>query len=160
MSENLIGLMIGIVFLIVGMLFLTFTVLNIYFNEKVENWNILNGEILTSKLTKKVNEYSMDLDIYSNSTEVNYNQIVKFKYQFENHSFHSNKIFYLEFNNWFYSNKMKKKIAETYANNKTVRIFLNPKESQKAFLIQKAPIDKLIIYTILSLISSVYFLFY
>ena len=155
---NLFEFIIGIIFIIAGLVFSTFMILNFFYNEKTVAWNTSTGEILISKLSKKVTRNSIDLDEFGPSTEITYNQNIKFKYKVDNINYTSNKIYYLDYNNWFTTKKMKKKLDKIYKQGSIVTVHMNNNEVEKAFLIEKAPIMSLLIYALICCLIGLFFL--
>ena len=155
MTDNWIGITFGTGFILMGILFLSLTILNIYFNRKTNNWKSLKGKIIDSRFTKTIEQYSIDLD-FASSTEIKYKNNIKFEYKIDEYTYVSEKIFYLEFNNWLASNKFKKRLAKLYIKDKKVWVFLNPKDNNKGFLVEKAPISTVLFYAILSLSGGLF----
>ncbi len=157
MTESLFEFVLGIIFMVSGLVFIILVSINLYYNEKTKNWNFLKGKILNSNLVKKETNYSLDIDEYGPSTEVTYNQIIDFEYEFEDNRYSSNKLYYLNFNNWFTSNKMKKSLDKKYEKGEIVDIYLNRNEPGNAFLIDKAPINLKLIYAVICFSLGVFF---
>ncbi|MET2984201.1 DUF3592 domain-containing protein [Aureibaculum conchae] len=160
MSNNLFELTIGAVLILTGIIFLYLLFLSIYINYKINTWNSINGKILVSNLSKKVKRYSIDLDDYGDSTEIAYTNKVIFEFEIENCTYVSDRLYYLNFNKWFLTNKFKKSLAEKYIIGKEVKVYYNPKEIEKAFLVQKTPITILLSYSLLSILGGLFFMFW
>ncbi len=158
MEGNLFGFIIGIIFIIAGLVFSTFIILNFLHNEKAVGWSTSKGEILISNLSKKVTRHSIGLDEFGPSTEVTYDQNIKFKYEVDNITYTSTKIYYLDYNNWFTTKKMKKNLDKIYKQGKIVTVYMNSNEVEKAFLIEKAPVTSILIYSLLCFLIGLFFL--
>ncbi|MBG7612420.1 DUF3592 domain-containing protein [Polaribacter sp. BAL334] len=153
-----IGLIFGLLFILLGLIFLTLTLINLYFNDKIKDWQSLNAKVLKSSLTEKKEEFNIDTDIYSSSTRITYEQKIEFEYDYDGEKYKSDKIYYLEFNEWFLTNNQKKELSKNYYKDKRINIYLNPKDKCKAFLIDEFPINKLIIYMTITFIAGLFFL--
>ncbi|MDV7188592.1 DUF3592 domain-containing protein [Lutibacter sp. TH_r2] len=153
-----IGLIFGLLFILLGLFFLALILINLYYNDKAKDWQSLHGKVLKSSLIETVEEYNIDTDIYSSSSVKKYEQKIEFKYDYDGEKYISDKIYYLGFNEWFLTNNQKKELYKNYYKEKLINIYLNPKDKDNAFLIDEFPINKLIIYMIISFIAGLFFL--
>ncbi len=158
MDNNIMGLIIGSCFILIGLIILIFLLLTIYHNENNQELLIAEGIIIESSLEKKIEDYAMSTNIYGSSRDVTYKQKIKFEYIIDGVKYHSSKIYYIDFNNFFLTIKKKKVIIEKHPVNKKIKVFYTLKEKEKGFLYRKTPTEYTTFITVICFLVGSYFI--
>jgi hypothetical protein len=153
------NIIIGSVFLVVSIILIGVIVYNAHLNNKNNYWIELDGTIIKSKITKKIDEYSLGTDPYSTSTDINFEENLEYLYEYENEKIISAKIFYFDFNRKFLSSKEKKELISKHPIGKNIKIYLDPRNKKKSFIKKYIPTTYNLTYAALSLIIAIYFIF-
>ncbi len=157
MSLSYFHLIVGWLLILLGLIFISLVILNAYYYKEIENWNVVKGTVLQTKLTKKVVRFG-GLDDFGMSTDISYSISISYQYEFDGQQYTSKKIFYYDFNRWFMFNKAKINLNNSYKTGQAVDVYVSSKKPESGFLIRKAPWVLMLTYAVICIIFGIIFL--
>ncbi|MEP3239569.1 MAG: DUF3592 domain-containing protein [Flavobacteriaceae bacterium] len=106
-------------------------------NKKIEQWNKIEGEIISIFFAERDYNYMEDIEDFGPTKSKSYNLKIRYSFSFKNKIYESSNIYPSKIKDFLLSDKEKQKISNSYEKGDKIMVYVNPKNFKQSAIIEK-----------------------
>lgn len=150
----------GSILIFISVFYLVLILNFIFLNKHLENWLVVDGEIIQSSLQQKKESFIYDEEDFNKSEFVKYQLKINYSYKINDETFESKNLFASKIASFFLSSKQHKNLQKKFLLGNFIKIYVNPENHSKSALVRHIPVLAKFLFAIILLSSGIFFVLY